>query len=189
MDLQHCVFHARTSSNAAADELVPVSALRHTDPEAFFSAIAKYDDSPERQRLRDTWIPTLEARWTDVVFLSPIHPHAIWRAWRDVAGIDLPSQEFWAIPVEDVGRAVIFDRHLSSSGDPIDPREIAELDPGDYRAAQETTPKSIEWIKHLAGENKRGAWFHGTPHILTRGPVSLESAAVIDWQQPTAEAG
>ncbi|MGO1479829.1 MAG: hypothetical protein ACTHWF_01750 [Brachybacterium sp.] len=184
MDLERCVFHARTSQNSTSDELRPLSALKHSDPRAFALAIAKYDDTPERRRLRNTWIPFLEARWTEAVFFSPVRPHAIWRAWRDIAGVELPSQEFWAIPVEAVGHPVRLDRHLSRTGDPIEADEVESLDPRTYRSAAVTTARNEEWIAELSAAEKRGAWFHGTPHVLTRDPVALASAAVIDWNEP-----
>lgn len=184
MDLERCVFHARTSQNSASEELRPLSALEHSDPRAFALAIAKYDDTPKRQRLRETWIPALEARWTEAIFFSPVRPHAIWRAWRDIAGVELPSQEFWAVPVEAMGSAVILDRHLSRSGDPIDAAEVQRLDARTYRSAARTTARSEKWIAELSAAGKRGAWFHGTPHVLTRGPVPLASATVIDWTEP-----
>ncbi|MGP5265361.1 hypothetical protein ACTXLV_00165 [Brachybacterium alimentarium] len=184
MTPERCVFHARTTHNADADELHPLSALERTDPRAFAAAIAKYDDTPERRRLRETWIPVLEATWTGVVFLSPIQPHAIREAWRAIAGVELPAKEFWAIPVEDLGPAIVFDRHLSSTGDPIDPQEIDVLDVAAYRSRDETTPRNAQWIDQLARAGKRGAWFNGTPHILTKGPVPLHSAEVIDWRAP-----
>ena len=184
MDVERCVFHARTSQNSTSDALHPLRMLEHSDPRAFALAIAKYDDTPERRRLRDTWIPDLEALWTEVVFFSPVRPHAIWRAWRDIAGVELPSQEFWAIPVEEVSRAAVLDRYLSRTGDPIEVEEVERLDPHTYRSAAQTTAQNEEWIAQLASAGKRGAWFHGTPHVLTRGPVSLASAAVIDWVEP-----
>ena len=147
---ERCVFHARTTHNADARDLHPLSVLERTDPRAFASAIAKYDGTPERRRLRETWIPFLEATWTEVVFLSPVQPRAIWEAWRSIAGVELPGQEFWAIPVEDLGPAVVFDRHLRRTGDPIDPGEIEVFDAASYRSAGETTPRNARWIDELA---------------------------------------
>ena len=186
MTPERCVFHARTRHNAEAHELHPLSAFERTNPRAFAAAIAKYDDTPERRRLRETWIPVLEAMWTGVVVLSPVQPHAIWEAWRTIAGVELPGQEFWAIPVEDLGPAVVFDRHLSGTGEPIDPQEIDALDVAAYRSLDETTPRNARWIAELARANKRGAWFNGTPHVLTKEPVPLHSAEVIDWRAPSS---
>ena len=74
------VFHQRV--DLVGDALVPASDLAALDPAGYARAMAKYDDTPERQRLRATEIPGLARTWTEVVFLSPVHPHAIWRAWR-----------------------------------------------------------------------------------------------------------
>lgn len=183
MDLERCVFHARTSGNSGADALRPLSALEHIDPRAFARALAKYDDTPERRRLRETWIPVLEVRWTEAVFFSPIRPQVIWQAWQEVAGIELPSQEFWAVPVDEIGPAVVLDRHRSATGDPIEFEEVERLDPGTYRSVAETTTRNREWIARLSSEGKRGAWFHATPHVLSPGPVPLTSATVIDWSE------
>lgn len=184
MPHSRCVFHARTPANAEAHELLPLSALASSDPEAFERAMAKYDVSDERRRLRDTWIPVIEARWTEVVFLTPIHPHAIWRAWRDSAGVELPAQDYWAISADQIGDAVLFDRHLTRSGDPLDPAEVTAFDSSAHRAATETTPKNEEWITRLAQQRKQGAWFNGTPQILAIGPVPLAGAELIDWSEP-----
>src|SRR5690625_6306709 len=106
MDLERCVFHARSSRNASADELTSLSALAFSNPDAYADALSKYDDTPERRRLRDTWIPLIEAAWTDVVFLSPIRPHAIWRAWRSVAGVELPRSEEHTSELQSRGHLV-----------------------------------------------------------------------------------
>lgn len=184
MDLERCVFHLQTGRNAMRDALSPLSALEHSDPQTFARSLAKYDDTPERRRLRETWIPVLEARWTEAVFLSPVRPHAIWSAWRDIAGVELPSQEFWAIPIGAAGPAVVLDRHSSTTGDPIRSDEVDRLDPEAYRSMEETTARNRQWIAQLSAAGKRGAWFHGIPHVLTRGPVPLASAAVVDWRDP-----
>src|SRR5690625_6170817 len=60
MDLERCVFHARSSRNASADELTSLSALAFSNPDAYADALSKYDDTPERRRLRDTWIRSEE---------------------------------------------------------------------------------------------------------------------------------
>ena len=180
-DLLRCVFHQKTAAHAGIDALLSLSALRKTDPATYERALAKYDDTPERRRLPSTVIPGLHRLWTEVVFLSPIQPHAIWRAWTSARGKPLPSQKFWAIPVEDVAPAVLLDRRLTRTGEAIDPAEVEPLDPATYRSADRTTPENLRWIEALAARGRKGAWFHGTPHVLTAGPVPLGRARVVDW--------
>ena len=178
----HEVFHVRTPLVPVTDELLPLGALRTLDPAAYARAIAKYDDTPERRRLRDTVVPLVEKRWTEVVFLSPVHPHATWRAWRKISGRALPPVEFWAIPVDDVpSDAVVFDRRRSLVGDPIDVRDVASLDPESYETGMDVPPANREWLENLAAAGHSGAWFNLVPHVLTAGPVPLANARVISW--------
>jgi hypothetical protein len=64
------LFHTHTNDT----QLVALSALARTNPAAFSTALRKYDDAPERRRLPRPWVPLLNCRWADVVFLSPVHP-------------------------------------------------------------------------------------------------------------------
>ena len=162
--------------------MLPLDALRTLDPAAYARSVAKYDDTPERRRLRDTIVPLITKRWTEVVFLLPVHPHATWRAWREVSGRTLPAVEFWAIPVDDLpGDAVVFDRQRSLVGDPIDARDVASLDPARYETALDVPPANREWLENLAAAGHSGAWFNLIPHVLTAGPVPLANARVISW--------
>lgn len=103
------VYHAVVDLLPGTDALPPVSALRGIDEAAYRRAISKYDDTPERRRLAQTQIPVIDRGWTEVVFLSPVHPHAIWAAWMKIASAPPrpappppPPMEFWQIPVESL---------------------------------------------------------------------------------------
>lgn len=183
--MEPSVFHQRTRLAPGTTQLLPTDALAEIDPAAHARAIAKYDDSPERRRLRDTEIPGTGRRWTGVVFLSPIHPHTIWETWRKAGGRELPATEFWRIPVSALpDGCVVFDRHLSVTGDPIDPREVTPLDRDTFRTAVETTPENAEWLQDLVRRGRSGAWFNRTPHVLSPEPVDLDQAEVISWDRP-----
>ncbi|QAY58593.1 hypothetical protein ET475_00300 [Microbacterium protaetiae] len=176
------VFHVRTPLTPGTDSLLPLSALCTLDPDAYARAMAKYDDTPERRRLRDTVVPLIERAWTEVVFLSPVHPHATWRAWRELSGRALPSVEFWAIPASDLpDDTVVFDRQRSLVGDPIDPRDVASFDLVTYEASLEVPHANREWLGNLVAAGHSGAWFNLIPHVLTAGPVPLTNARVISW--------
>lgn len=190
--MEPSVFHMCTRLTPGTTQLLPLDALADVDPEAHARAITKitkYDDTPERRRLRDTEIPGTGRRWTGVVFLSPIHPHAIWEAWRRAGGKELPAIEFWRVPVRALpDGCVVFDRHLSVTGDPIDPREVTPLDRDTFRTALETTPGNSAWLQELVRRGRSGAWFNKTPHVLSPGPVGLDQAEVITWNRPIEEA-
>ncbi|SDG89249.1 hypothetical protein [Microbacterium sp. 77mftsu3.1] len=180
------VFHQRV--DLAGDALIPASDLASVDPAAYARAMAKYDDTPERRRLRDTVLPGLGRGWTEVVFLSPVHPHAIWRAWREIRGKALPRAEFWAIPADDLPHGtVVLDRTVSAVGDPIDPAEVAPFDPASFTTAEEVPPANRAWLEEMVLCGVSGAWFHGIPHVLAPGAVPLHEARVIGWEEPVRE--
>ncbi|WP_225310241.1 hypothetical protein [Microbacterium testaceum] len=133
--------------------------------------------------MRDTVIPGLERSWTEVVFFSPVHPHAIWRAWREIRGRERPPVQFWAIPAADLPEGtVVLDRAWTAVGDPIDPREVRPFDRASHRAALTTTAANRAWLEEMARRRVSGAWFHGIPHVLAPGPVPLERARVVSWE-------
>jgi hypothetical protein len=175
------VFHAATELLPGTDSLQSLSALREIDEEAFGRGMQKYA-TPERQRLAETRIPLIERIWTEVVFLTPIHPHAIWTAWRELSGVALDASAFWAIPVEDVPPdAVVFDRQDSIVGEPIPAHEVSPFDRATHSAALQTTSGNRAWLSELVATGRRGGWFNRTPHVLTAGPVPLINAQVISW--------
>jgi len=177
------VFHQRV--DLVGDALVPASDLASIDPAGYARAMAKYEDTPERQRLRETAIPSTGKSWTEVVFLSPVHPHAIWRAWREVRGKDLPRVEFWAIPVDDLpAGTVVLDRTVTATGDPIDPSEVAPFHPASFVTATEVPAANRAGLEEMVRRGVSGAWFHGIPHVLAPGAVPLGNAQVIGWEEP-----
>ena len=173
------VYHAVVDLLPGTDALLPVSALRGIDEAAYRRAISKYDDTPERRRLAQTQILVIDRGWTEVVFLSPVPPHAIWSAWMEIASAP-PPMEFWQIPVESLpGDAVIFDRTMSSVGDSIDSSEVSRFDPERFQTAMQAPPANRARLASLAAAGRRGAWFNRTPHVVTAGPVLLGAATTV----------
>lgn len=174
------LFHAVTLLVAGTDALVPVAELKVLDPVAHAKAMSKYDDSPERGQLARAIVPVIERRWTEVVFLSPVHPYALWSAWREITGEELPAVKFWQIPIDAVpADAVVFDRSTSVVGQPIHEHEVVALDRSTYWPRLQTTDANRAWLASLAERGHRGAWFNRTPHVLTAGPVPLAAASTI----------
>jgi len=72
---------------------------------------------------------------------------------------------------------------MTRTDDRIDPREVEPFDATSYRAAFTTTAANRVWLADCARRGVSGAWFHGIPHVLSPGPVSLESARVMSWRE------
>lgn len=177
------LFHVRTPLVDGTAALLPLSDLATVDPVAHAVAIAKYDDTPERRRLRDTRIPLVDRLWTEVVFLSPVHPHAIWRAWREITGRERATWEFWAIKANVLpSGSVWLDRTLTQTGESIDPREVSPFDRARYQTMTATTSANRAWLEQLAASGHSGAWFQGIPHVLAPTAVPLAAAEVVDWR-------
>jgi hypothetical protein len=178
------VFHAQVKLLPGTRDLLPLDDLAELDPATYEAGLAKYRGSPERERLRETVVPLLNRRWTQVVFLSPVHPHAIWRTWFELTGQRLPSVEFWSIPVDRLPQpSVVFDRTISTVGDPIESSEIVPLDVPTFRTSLDTTAANRAWLESLSATGRQGAWFHGVPHVLVGARVPLTGARVVSWHE------
>lgn len=104
--------------------LLPLNELRTRHPDIYESEIAKYND---RSGLPQTHIPLLNCLWNNVIHCSPIHPHLLYRAWRD-AGKAHPSEAgFYRIPIERVANlpVVTMRGHTFTR---LDSKRYAELD-------------------------------------------------------------
>lgn len=159
--------------------LYPLHVLEARFPETFGQAISKYDDRPDRCLLPFTAIPALSCEWQDVVQCSPISPTLLLQAQRE-AGIRTQPHRFYEIDVEtlfDVP-AVLFTRNVQG---------IPHYQPVDWSTYREMTvvpEKALAWYRQLAGMGKRGALFHGVPHVMIRGSVDISGASIVEWSSP-----
>jgi hypothetical protein len=176
------LFHAKPSS-LSGSFLLPLSDLATTDPSAYAAAIAKYDDHPDRRRLPDRYIPIIDCRWQDVVFLSPVHPAAIWRAWAE-RRFEMPSRTFFAVDAAIVAElpAVVYTQKATRSGDDIDPADVVAFDPVAHTDMQ-LSDRTLTWYDaRIAAGSRGGAEFHTVPHVLVRGRIPIRGAAELDWR-------
>jgi hypothetical protein len=167
------------------ERLVPLSALAVTDPAAYAKAIAKYNDSPDRRRLPNRHVPLLDCRWQDVVFLCPVHPHVVWRAWQR-RGVEPVSQRFLAIPAKSVAHipAVVYTPARTTPGEDIHPADVTPFDAATYTEMTDLPERTLAWYDTLIAAGRTGAQFHTVPHVLVRGRVDIGDAEVVDWRDP-----
>ncbi|WRS31054.1 hypothetical protein U6G28_05060 [Actinomycetaceae bacterium MB13-C1-2] len=182
--MQSRVFHMCVPLAEGTDRLFPLEDLATLAPNVYEAAAAKYKDYSKRKALRDTAMPGLDKKWSQVVFLTPVDPRAIWRRWLDRTGEKLPPVKFWAIDPKGIDeRSVLLERTVSCKGAPIDPREVTRFNRESFETVVKLPAASEEWLDALANSGRKGAWFNGQPHVLVPAPVSLEGAEVIDWSE------
>jgi hypothetical protein len=175
------VYHTKPSP-MIGDELLPLSDLAVTDAAAHEAAIAKYDESPDRRTLPDRRIPVLDCRWQDVVFLAPVHPQLIWRAWAD-RGVTLPQRTFYAIPLQSIAAhpAVLYRQRLTQPGEDIAAADVTPFHAEQYAELTALSPRTLTWYETLIAAGRQGGEFHTVPHVLVRGRVSVRDAVEVGW--------
>jgi hypothetical protein len=178
------LYHAEPSG-LTGERLVPLSALAVTDPAAYAAAIATYADTPERRRMPDRRVPLLDCRWQDVVFLAPVHPHLIWRAWAH-RGVYHPGGRFLAIPAKSVAHipAVVYTPDRTVPGEDLHPADVRPFDAETYTEMTALSERTLAWYDTLAAAGRSGGLFHTVPHVLVRGRVDIGDAEVVDWRHP-----
>jgi hypothetical protein len=87
--------------------LYPLNQLKNSYPDAYGNAIEKYKG---REFLMSVKVPILEALWNDFIFLSPIHPHILYKEYLAAmkqSGLEnLPAErEFYKIPIEKINES------------------------------------------------------------------------------------
>ena len=144
--------------------------------------LAKYQDDPNRAQLPYKEIPRLNCRWMDVVFCSSIHPKKLYKTWEALGGKRPEPVEWFVFParVLKVHRAALYTidptRDLTA---PIAKHEIEILQANTYREQHTLTQVTRNWYRQLLQAGRRGAWFHGVPHVLIRHELSTDGAKLI----------
>ncbi|HEY2794476.1 MAG TPA: hypothetical protein VGJ28_19090, partial [Micromonosporaceae bacterium] len=154
------VYHTKPPT-MIGDELLPLSELADVDPAVHDAAIAKYDGSADRRTLPDRRIPVLDCRWQDVVFLAPVHPQLIWRAWAE-RGVRLPQRTFYAIPLAAIEShaAVLYRQRLTQPGEDIAAADVTPFHADRYAELTALSPRTLTWYETLIAAGRQGGEFH-----------------------------
>jgi hypothetical protein len=166
--------------------LYPLNTLRQLHPGVYKHEIAKYQDHPSRFDLPRRIIPKLNCLWNDVVQCSPVHPHFLYLAFRERGLLPVQhSRTFFQIPLSTLGDVPI--AIVSSSGDPtisLREEEVCLLDHATYHELDALPAQALEWYDHLTRKKKLFGLFMGIPHVMVQGPIMINQAREILWEEP-----
>lgn len=155
------------------DAILPLYQLREQHPDLYEREAAKYAYRPHTM---DNPVYPLGCRWSDVVFLSPVHPEPIFTALQESGRVKRSTLNYWTIDAEllDPARTcILLKRHdpqfrAQPAEDylPYSPQTVATL----------TTPseRALNRLRNLNATEPLLPWAD-IPHVLHRGalPITL----------------
>lgn len=163
----------RPATRVRGDAILPLNALRQHHPDLYDLHRAKYENTPG-------WltqpIEPLGCTWSDVVFLSPVHPAPLFEAIRR-SGRAVPDREPWVLPAArlDPRSTVIRLMRAGTTGHTPDlPNEDDYLPftTATLRAVNRVTINAIQRLETLRPDDPWLPWVD-VPHVLHHGPIPL----------------
>ncbi len=123
-------------------------------------------------------VAPLDCTWSDVVFLSPVHPAELFAASSQARGRRTSAPRPWDLDAGrlDPERTVIRLMRHGRDGhhsDPADERDYLPYTTAGLRAVNRVTVAAIERLNSLAPEDPWLPWVD-VPHILHRGAIPVE---------------
>ncbi|MBR7835815.1 hypothetical protein KDL01_21255 [Actinospica durhamensis] len=175
----HGTLYLLPRTSVRGDEIIPLNLMRTRFPDLYELNIRKYAARPG---IMSSLVAPLHCTWSDVVFLSPVHPAALFSASsaaRD--GSRRTSPKPWILDAGrlDPDRTVIRlmrhgrDGHYS---DPADEHDYLPFTTAALRAVSRVTVAAIERLESLKPGDPWLPWVD-VPHILHRGTIP------VDWFQ------
>ncbi len=158
--------------------LHPLNDLQDRYPDLYASESAKYEGRPE---VLEQLIPTLQAKWNDVLQFSPVHPADIKAALID-AGLNPRQMRFFEVDPEllDPAHTSIYLFNNTDPNEALDVHHFASFDP-DTIATHSSLPESTKrYYKKIAETGGKPLLFIGIPHVLHRGSLDVSGLTVIE---------
>lgn len=187
---QRYVYHKKPF-NMVGDILIPLNQMPYSEKhqDTYHQAIKKYEG---REQLLETIIPTLNCLWNDVIYLSPLHPHHQYAAYKKI-GFTMKSIKFYKIPVEMLfeKKVTVFKYLDYPDNDPIHDSLESYCDlPAHYQELKEVPAATLDYYKSIYNpENPTStpplAWYL-IPHVMLQDTIDVSDprVTVIDWQDP-----
>ncbi|MCK0111746.1 hypothetical protein MWU75_06305 [Ornithinimicrobium sp. F0845] len=167
------LFH-RPATPVRGARILPLSQLRDRYVDLHDLHSSNYVRSPE---VLTHPIAPLNCIWADVVFLSPVHPAALFAALRR-SGRSVTDTEPWVLPASrlDPSRAIIRLMRAGTDGhhaDPPDADDYLPLTTATLRAVNRITVDAVQRLESLGPEDPWLPWVD-VPHVLYRGSIPLD---------------
>jgi hypothetical protein len=156
--------------------LLPLSELQFVFPDIYKLERQKY---AEREFIMEQRIPYLDCSWNDVLHLTAVPPRLLELALRKV-GIRF-RREFFAIESEIIApsRAIVYLNNQSENSNKMEPNNFAPFIPAQLHKYAELPTNTVSYYQRMKASGRRPLLFHGVPHILYRGAISVATSEII----------
>lgn len=156
--------------------LYPLNALKNLDPELYTEHVKKYEG---RMEVTQQTIPTLNCLWNDVLHLSAIHPLDLKESLVDAGGNKEMQKTCYQIdPYElDIEKTIVY----LYSGDfgKLSSKDYIQFAPNDIEKYSTITKETKQYYQQEYAKGNKPLMFHMIPHILYKGTLNIEGAAII----------
>ena len=165
------------------DTLLPLNMLRDVAPELYALQQAKYTG---REGIQHRRIPELDCAWADCVQSSTVHPEGIrdailktghpWpKAGRRFLVIDPARAKF-----NERNTVIYLAADTGPTTDFVTPKpDVVSYDPALLAKHTHVKTGTLDYLCEMRAANQRPLLFVGIPHVLHRGPISLEHTTEI----------
>lgn len=154
------------------DTLYPLSSLRNVNRRLYLREHKKYRG---REHVVLTAVPPLNCMWSDVVFLTAVHP-CTWRRTFTEVGIEVERLRYYAIEVSEIDTANLcvlwYDEYGRDSF-----RPFSLLDIGKYAEIPE---QAIACYRYALAAREPVFWHHLVPQILHKGTIDVSKPTIVE---------
>lgn len=164
------------------DAVLPLKILRNEHPDLYEREAEKYAMRPETM---DYPVYPLGCTWTDVVFLSPVHPAPLFEALHESGRIGRFVPDYWTLDADllDPARTCILLKRHDPELRPQPREDFIPYAPAAAATLTQPSEKALQRLRTLNPTEPLFPWAD-IPHILHRGPVPVALFRTTDGVQP-----
>lgn len=159
------------------DTLYPLNTLKEIYPDVYVAEAKKYEG---REILMETIIPMLNCKWNDVLHLSAVDPREV-DAAVSALGHPLLARRFLRIdPLAlEEKRAVVYLNRHATPRERLAPENWERYDPTTVETYATISQETLAYYRDSYASGKHPLLWHGIPHFLYAGNLSLKDHAII----------
>lgn len=164
-------FLYKAAGTIRGTDVLSLNELRDRYPDLYAREVEKYAARP--WTMKNPVYP-LDCQWSDVVFLSPVHPAPIFAALQESGRIGPVTIDYWTLDADllDPARTCILLKRHDLEHQPQPAEDFIPYDPATVAALSTPSAEALHRLRNLNATEPLYPWAD-IPHVLHRGPIPL----------------